>query len=81
MHVDVPISQIPGYINNQDLNNHLTNIDPDSNIPWQCNFNYYSTEGFRSNNMISIVLLVNTFPFYIQILEVSMQILTTLCKC
>ena len=53
MPVDVPISQISDYVNNQDLNNHLTNIDPDSNLPLQSNFDYYSTEDFKSNNMIS----------------------------
>ena len=39
-------------ISSSNLTDSLNSIDPDLNLPLQANFNYYSTNDFRSNDMI-----------------------------
>ena len=43
--------------------NDISNLDPDLNIPSQCNFKYYTTDQFRNDDIIKNCISVNHLSF------------------
>ena len=43
--------------------NDISNLDPDLNIPSQCNFKYYTTDEFRNDDIIKNCISVNHLSF------------------
>ena len=43
--------------------NDISNLDPDLNIPSQCNFKYYTADEFRNDDIIKNCISVNHLSF------------------